>query len=173
MAVAADDSQADQAGAEGRGVAARRRHHDAFICYARADRAIAERLQERLRERDVDAWRDVGEIVAGEPWRARIDAAIESCNAFVFVVTPASVASTECNRELAHAVVLSKLVMTVLAGAVDGALAPALLAGSPSGSTAAPTRKRPSPPSPRHSPATCRGETATAAVRAAAAAGTS
>ena len=59
-------------------------------------------------------WLDVEDMTAGADWRARITRGIEACTAFVFILSPTSLASEHCLAELDQAVALNKLIVTVL-----------------------------------------------------------
>jgi WD40 repeat protein len=59
-------------------------------------------------------WIDADDIPSGARWRQELGSAIEAANAFVFVITPASVASAECQTELSRAVEVGKRLVPVL-----------------------------------------------------------
>ncbi len=86
---------------------------DAFISYARKDSDIASEVRRALGERGHTVWIDVEEIVPGADWDERIMRAIEACAAFVFLITPASVGSSICQRELRQAIEADKLIIPV------------------------------------------------------------
>ncbi len=97
---------------------------DAFISYARKDSDVASRVRRALGERGLAVWIDVEGIVAGADWDERIRRALEGCAAFVFLISPASVESAVCQRELRQAVEAHKLIIPVAVHPV----APELLA---------------------------------------------
>jgi hypothetical protein len=99
---------------------------DAFISYRRspADSAFVDGLQQELAARGKQVWVDRTNIEPASDWAKRIDRGIEASKAFVFVLTPESVASEECMRELALAAVQRKLIVPVLLRAVDRARLP-------------------------------------------------
>lgn len=86
---------------------------DAFISYARKDSDVASAVRRALGERGHAVWIDVEGIVAGADWHERIMRAIEGCEAFVFLISPASVSSTVCQSELRQAVEAHKLIIPV------------------------------------------------------------
>ena len=94
---------------------------DAFISYRHipADSAFVDGLQQELAARGKQAWVDRTKIEPASDWAKRIDRGIEACRALIFVLTPESVASAECMRELALAVGQHKLIVPVLLRAVD------------------------------------------------------
>ena len=93
--------------------------YDAFISYARRDRAAVERLAAALKSRGKDVWVDVEDILGGADWRARIKRGIEACKAFVFVLSPTSLASEHCRQELDQAIALNKLIIPVYHQEID------------------------------------------------------
>ena len=76
---------------------------DVFISYSRADAEYVRRLQGELQSRGKDVWMDVEGIRDAELFPAALLRAIESSDAFVFVITPESVRSAFCEQEVAHA----------------------------------------------------------------------
>jgi WD40 repeat protein len=102
--------------------------HDAFLSYSRKDREAAHRLGSILEQRGKAVWVDVEDILGGADWRARIKRGIEACKAFVFLLSPQSLASEHCRQELELAVGLSKLIIPVLLSDVDERAIPPVLA---------------------------------------------
>lgn len=87
---------------------------DAFVSYARADSEFVLPLTENLQALGRSVWLDVDGIPPGAPWRHELGTAIEAAVAFVFVVSPRSVASDECLYELDRAAELGKRLIPVL-----------------------------------------------------------
>ena len=102
--------------------------YDACLSYAREDKDFAvARLRAALMESRLEVWVDLEDILGGAKWRDRIHRGIEGCKAFVFVVTPESVASQHCRKELDDASAQNKLIVPVVHGDVDEhALPPAI-----------------------------------------------
>lgn len=71
---------------------------DLFISYSRKDKEFVHRLDEALKSRGREAWVDWDDIRPTEEFMQAIYAAIEDADAFVFVLTPDSVASAACGR---------------------------------------------------------------------------
>jgi C4-type Zn-finger protein len=72
-----------------------------FISYSRKDKEFVRRLHEALSQRDREAWVDWEDIRPTEEFMQAIYGAIEGADTFVLVLTPDSVASAVCGREIA------------------------------------------------------------------------
>jgi hypothetical protein len=79
------------------------RRTDVFISYSRKDRDFVRRLDEALAKRDREAWVDLENIAPTAEWLADVYSGIERTDAFILVISPDSVKSEDCLRELAHA----------------------------------------------------------------------
>ena len=90
-------------------------HYDAFISYSHQDREFALRLRNALTSRGKTVWLDEAAIHGGADWHAALLRAIERSYVFVFLVSPASVASEQCAAEVDHAVRLGKRILPVRA----------------------------------------------------------
>ena len=82
-----------------------------FISYSRADSAYVQRLQDGLRSRGKDVWVDVEGVRDAELFPLALRRAIETSDAFVFVISPESVRSPFCEQEVAHARELNKRIV--------------------------------------------------------------
>jgi WD40 repeat protein len=98
-----------------------------FISYAREDREFVARLYEALKARDHETWVDWQNIPFSAEWLQEIYAGIEAADTFVFVISPASVASAVCGLEIAHAVAHHKRLVPVVRRDVDTESVPAAL----------------------------------------------
>lgn len=87
---------------------------DVFISYSRKDREFAARLHEALAARGKDVWIDWEDIPPSAKWRAEIETHIESADAFVFVISPDSLASEVCSWELDRATERNKRLIPVV-----------------------------------------------------------
>ena len=87
---------------------------DLFISYSRRDSEFVRRLAGALEERGKTVWLDTEGIEAGEVFPLALKRAIEESDAFVFVITPDSVASPFCEQEIEHAEALGKRILPVL-----------------------------------------------------------
>jgi hypothetical protein len=71
-------------------------------------------LKEALEARGRNIWIDADDIPPGAAWRRELGTGIEAADAFVFVISPDSVASRECAEELRRATELGKRLVPVL-----------------------------------------------------------
>jgi WD40 repeat protein len=86
---------------------------DAFVSYSRRDQSFVLGLKEALERRGRNVWIDADDIPPGAAWRRELGTGIEAADAFVFVISPNSVASPECAEELDRAVALGKRLVPV------------------------------------------------------------
>jgi len=85
-----------------------------FISYSRKDRGFVQGLHQQLQNAGVDTWVDWEGIPLSADWWAEIKQAIDSTDAFVFIVTPDSLNSEVCNEEIEAAVSHNKRVIPIL-----------------------------------------------------------
>lgn len=102
--------------------------NDVFISYSRKDQEFVRRLDEALTARGREAWVDWEGIRPTEEFMQAIYGAIEAVDTFVFVLTPDSVASVICGREIAHAAAHNKRMVPIVARDVNAAEVPEALA---------------------------------------------
>jgi WD40 repeat protein len=76
---------------------------DGFISYSRKDKVFVQKLHQALAEGQRDTWVDWEDIPRTADWWSEIEAGIEAANTFIFIISPDSVASEVCRREIAHA----------------------------------------------------------------------
>lgn len=94
--------------------------HDAFISYAREDKAfVADALCPALKRRGKNMWVDLTDIPPAADWRERVQQGIEASKAFVYVISPDAARSAECTRECQEAVRMHKRLVPVLYRAVE------------------------------------------------------
>src|SRR5688572_23847458 len=85
-----------------------------FLSYSRRDALVARRVVTALEGRRVDAWVDWEDIPPSADWWREVCAAIEATDAFVFLISPESVASRVCTDEVLHAVRHGKRLIPVV-----------------------------------------------------------
>jgi WD40 repeat protein len=101
---------------------------DVFISYSRKDREFVKRLEAELQNRGREAWVDWEGIRPAEEFMQAIFPAIEGTDTFIFVLSPDSVTSEICGKELAHAVSHNKRMIPIMARDVDAKAVPEPLA---------------------------------------------
>ncbi len=95
-----------------------------FVSYAREDRVAVGRLVEDLTQAEHTVWMDRS-LRGGQLWWTTILDEIERCAAYVFVLSPASAASSACRAEAEWATALGRPTLLVeLADTVDGGPVP-------------------------------------------------
>src|SRR5215208_4788962 len=99
-----------------------------FLSYSRKDADFVRRLHEALAAHDRQTWVDWEGIPPTAEWMKEIVAAIDAASAFVFIMTPDSLASTVCTRELAHASGQNKRLIPIVRRDVEASSVPDSLA---------------------------------------------
>jgi hypothetical protein len=84
-----------------------------FVSYARADETYADKLAAHLRAHGVGVWTDAS-IDFGAEWEEAIQEKIDSCTAFVVVMSPAARKSSWVRREVRHAQTQGKQIFPLL-----------------------------------------------------------
>jgi len=101
---------------------------DVFISYSRKDRDfVQERLCRALVAKGKDLWIDLEDVPPAADWKSKVQEGIDSAKAFVFVLSPDSLASRICAEELERAVETHKRLIPVLYRAVSVERVPAEL----------------------------------------------
>ncbi len=86
-----------------------------FISHSSQDDTAVTRLHDALEAARIDAWVDhIDGIQEGDNWNRSIQAALNTCNAGLFVLSPDSVRSEECEGEYRHLLKLGKPLYTAL-----------------------------------------------------------
>ena len=98
-----------------------------FISYSRKDNEAAERLRAGLIAREMDAYLDTHDILAGEDWQGRIGQLIARADSVVFLISPDSVASRICDWEVNETERLSKRLLPVVVRDADQETVPGRL----------------------------------------------
>lgn len=87
---------------------------EVFISYSRKDTDFVRRLHAALAGHNRDTWVDWEDIPLTADWWREVQGGIEAANAFVFVISPDSVRSDICYREIEHAVANNKRIIPLL-----------------------------------------------------------
>ena len=85
-----------------------------FISYSRQDTEFVRQLHRAFERDGRKAWVDWEDIQRSEKWMEAIHTAIDEAEAFLFVISPESVASEICGRELEYAVGQNKRLIPIL-----------------------------------------------------------
>ena len=85
-----------------------------FISYSRRDKSFVQKLNDALDDAGVQAWVDWEGIELASDWMERISSAIQTHDAFIFVISPDSLKSRVCAEELELSLKLNKKLIPVL-----------------------------------------------------------
>lgn len=87
---------------------------DAFISYSRRNLDFARRLYESMANNDLDVWFDQNDIPLAVDFQYQIDEGIQKAHNFIFIISPASVQSAYCAKEVNLAVACGKRIIPIL-----------------------------------------------------------
>ncbi|MDJ0705956.1 MAG: TIR domain-containing protein [Leptolyngbyaceae cyanobacterium MO_188.B28] len=88
---------------------------DVFISYGRDDsKAFAAKLHQRLMAEGLEVWFDFEDIPLGVDFQSEINGGIEKAHNFLFVISPSSVNSKYCLKEIEHALKHNKRIIPLL-----------------------------------------------------------
>jgi WD40 repeat protein len=90
-----------------------------FISYSRKDVNRAQEIVDALAVEELDTWIDWKSIPKGEDWEQEIYRGIEEADAFLFLISPDSIMSEMCNKEVIHAVRNNKRILPVVVRDTD------------------------------------------------------
>ena len=99
---------------------------DVFISYSRKNKSFVQKLFDAFEKEGKKAWVDWEGIPHGSEWWREIEVGIESSDSFIFVISPDSIASEICERELIHALESNKRLVPILYQDVKGEIPPDL-----------------------------------------------
>ena len=85
-----------------------------FISFAKEDKSKVARLEEIVRHGGGKGWQFVYDLHGARDWRSEIQYRIDRCEVFLFVITNNSLQSEWCNKELQHAALSGKPIVTVV-----------------------------------------------------------
>ncbi len=87
---------------------------DVFISYSRKDKDFVNTLYVAFERTQKNIWVDWNNIPLTSDWWAEIENGIESADTFVFVISPDSIASEVCMKEIDHAVLHNKRLFPIV-----------------------------------------------------------
>lgn len=88
--------------------------NETFICYSRRDIDFVNKLENGLRNAGIDPWIDREDIPVASRWRQEIAVAIQFCHNLLYVISPNSVKSEYCDKELDRALELNKRIIPIV-----------------------------------------------------------
>ncbi|MEL6332197.1 MAG: TIR domain-containing protein [Cyanobacteria bacterium J06626_26] len=98
-----------------------------FLCHAEEDQTLAEQIRRGLMRDGITAWTHHSDIEFGSDFQTAMTRGIEEADNVVFLLSPHSLASPYCQKELDHALALNKRIIPMLAKAVTPEQIPASL----------------------------------------------
>ncbi|HEY9736463.1 MAG TPA: TIR domain-containing protein, partial [Trichocoleus sp.] len=96
---------------------------DVFISYSRRDKAFVQQLWQGLQAEGFTVWVDWEDIAPLAPWRQEIHQGILAASNFLIVLSPSSLASEECQKELDCAIANNKRLVPIVHQDIDPGLA--------------------------------------------------
>ncbi|MEO1374574.1 MAG: toll/interleukin-1 receptor domain-containing protein, partial [Cyanobacteria bacterium J06635_10] len=88
---------------------------DAFISYGRTDsKQFAEKLQADLNEEGFRVWFDFNDIPKGVDFQNQINDGIEKSSHFLFIISPHSINSLYCGKEIELAIKCNKRIIPLM-----------------------------------------------------------
>ncbi len=103
-------------------------NQDVFVSYSRRDKVFVQRLCGALAGFKQTVWVDFEDILPTEEWLLKIFSGIEAANNFIFIISPDSINSHICNREITHALENHKRIIPLLYREIDNTIIPDPLA---------------------------------------------
>jgi len=98
-----------------------------FISYSRKDIDLARKLTETLNAQGLDTWIDWEGIPPTRDWWQEIEKGIEEADVFLFLLSPDSIKSEVCNREIEHAAKNGKRLIPIVVRDIKADDSPAKL----------------------------------------------
>ena len=95
-----------------------------FVSYSRRDSVAARQLIESFRSIEQDVWVDWESIPPAVDWLEQIFRGIEESDAFIFLISPDSIASEVCKVEINRAAQHNKRIIPIVLRDVDAKTAP-------------------------------------------------
>lgn len=90
-----------------------------FVSYSRKDSVVARKLIDALKSIEQDVWVDWEDIPPAVDWLEQILRGIEASDAFLFLISPDSIASEVCNVEVKHAALNNRRIIPIVVREVD------------------------------------------------------
>ncbi|GAA4841014.1 toll/interleukin-1 receptor domain-containing protein [Algivirga pacifica] len=103
---------------------------DVFICYARQYTEETQQIVNTLHRQLITTWVDLEDIEKGSMYNQEILGGIERADYFLFLISPKSVQSKYCLKELAYAHSLHKKIIPILVAPTADEALPSLIANA-------------------------------------------
>ena len=87
---------------------------DVFLSHAEEDRAVMEKIRNSLRRESITVWTNKTDIQTGEAFEEAINRGIEQADNLIFLLSPESLQSYYCQKELEYALSLNKRIIPIL-----------------------------------------------------------
>src|SRR5512138_777015 len=85
-----------------------------FVSYSRRDSVVARKLIESFRSIEQEVWVDWESIPPASDWLEQIFRGIEEADAFIFLISPDSIASEVCKVEIGRAAQNNKRIIPIV-----------------------------------------------------------
>jgi WD40 repeat protein len=95
-----------------------------FVSYSRKDSVTAHKLIEAFKSIQQDVWVDWESIPPAVDWLEQIFRGIEASDAFIFLISPDSIASEVCKVEITRAAINNKRIIPIVLRDVDPKITP-------------------------------------------------
>jgi WD40 repeat protein len=95
-----------------------------FVSYSRKDAVTAHKLIEAFKSIQQDVWVDWESIPPAVDWLEQIFRGIEASDAFIFLISPDSIASEVCKVEITRAAINNKRIIPIVLRDVDPKITP-------------------------------------------------
>ena len=92
---------------------------DVFLSYANEDQGTMEKIRNSLRRECITVWTNTTDIQTGEEFQEAINRGIEQADNMVYLLSPDSIASHYCQKELDLALSLNKRIIPLLVRETD------------------------------------------------------
>jgi hypothetical protein len=96
--------------------------NEIFISYSRKDIAFVYEILDCLRGRGIDPWFDLEDIPPATPWEEEMLLGVQFCSNFIFIISPDSINSEPCLKELSCAIRHNKRLIPILYRMVNPSL---------------------------------------------------
>lgn len=90
-----------------------------FLSYSERERPVMEKIARNLMREGFTVWTNKTDIKTGEDFQTMIDRGVEEADNIVFLMSPASLASEYCGKELIHARLHNKRLIPLLIAPTD------------------------------------------------------